>query len=458
MTKKEIQHLYWRSSFGIAPSNLEPLLKKSKGNIVKTLFSNSRSFSPLLIDTSEVENKSQKLLRKNKSAANELRKKNRQLIKAYNLAWIDRLIYPKELLRERMTLFWANHFVVRSNRILPVQEYNNVLRKYALGNFRDFVKAISKQPAMLKYLNNKQNRKKSPNENFARELMELFTLGKNKYTEQDIKESARAFTGHSYNSEGKFIIRKAYHDIGLKTFFNKTGNFNGDDIIDIILEKRQCARFICEKIYRHFVNDQLNGEHINEMVHIFYPDYDIERLMHFVFSSNWFYDQENIGTKIKSPIDYFVGLNRVVPIHFRNPKTIFQIQQTLGQTLLYPPNVAGWEGGRQWIDSNTILLRMRYASVFLNNGHITFKEENTMGASINGHTKKGGKKTPLPKTDPNWNKFNEAYENITIEELQEYLVLPEINEGTKVYLDKFSKSSKQDRCIQLMSIAEYQMC
>ncbi len=146
-----------------------------------------------------------------------------------------------------MTLFWANVFVCRDNNILHIHQYNNVLRENSLGDFRGFVKAISKEPSMIKYLNLKQNVKKKPNENFARELMELFTLGVGNYKEEDIKESARAFTGYSFNKKGDFILRDKRHDTGSKTFFDKTGNFNGDDIIDIILNKNNVLGLFVQK-------------------------------------------------------------------------------------------------------------------------------------------------------------------------------------------------------------------
>ena len=174
-----------------------------------------------------------------------------------------------------MTLFWTNHFVCQNNQIQFIQQYHNTVRANALGNLGDFTKAVAKEPAMLAYLNNKQNKKGSPNENFARELMELFTLGQNQYTEKDIKEAARAFTGYNNDYKGNFVFRKRQHDHEPKTFFGKTGNFTGDDIIDIILEKKECATFICKKIYAYFVNDKINEQHINEMISVFYKDYNI---------------------------------------------------------------------------------------------------------------------------------------------------------------------------------------
>ena len=459
MTTKEIQHLYWRAGFGILPNQLKKAIKNSKKSLIKELFESSKKFTPLIIDTSEVEQKTMEAFKnKDKKARAEIQKMNRELIREFNIAWIDRLTKSNEVLRERMTLFWANHFVVRDNRIDFVQDYNNMLRENALGNFGDFVKTMSKQASMLKYLNNKQNVKQSPNENFARELMELFTLGKGNYTEDDIKESARAFTGYFHDIKGEFELRNRRHDSEGKVFFEKKGNFDGDDIIDIILEEKQCARFISEKIYRYFVNDEINMSHINEMTDVFYEDYNIEKLMRFVFSSDWFYYEENIGTKIKSPIDFLVGMQKVVPMNFKKKNALYAIQKGLGQVLLYPPNVAGWKGGKNWIDSNTILLRMRYPSVLLNSMHIPVKKKGDFGDPLGQFVKRKGKKLNYFKVDADWAVFNSNFKKLKAMNLQNYLIVPEVNQGTKTYLDSLSKSSMQEYCIQLMSIPEYQMC
>jgi uncharacterized protein (DUF1800 family) len=458
MNGKHIQHLYWRSGFGISPSELGILSKKSKENIVNGLFQDSKNITPLIIDTSEVEAVDMKMVMDDKSVRMDLVKKSAALIKKYNVAWVNRLMHPTELLRERMTLFWSNLFVVKDNNIMFVQEYNNVLREHALGDFGAFVKAIAKQPAMIKYLNNKQNRKQHPNENFARELMELFTLGKGNYTEEDIKESARAFTGFSHDFDGDFVLRQRQHDEDQKTFFGKTGNFDGDDIVDIILEQKQCAQFICEKIYSYFVNENMNSKHVSSMVDVFYKKYDIEVLMRFVFSSKWFYDDPNIGTKIKSPMDYLVGMNQVVPMTFKKENMLFAVQKMLGQILLNPPNVAGWKGGKQWIDSNTILLRMRYPSLFLNNARISTSENATQEEAVKHWQKKSGKNFNYFKVEANWEAFNTAFKTVDISDLDSHIIMSKTDADTKTYLESLNRSSKREYCIQLMSIPEYQMC
>ena len=427
MKSTHIQHLYNRIGFGISPKELSRLSKKTKKKIINELFSSSKTTTPLKVDISFLDGKTYKDLKKERK---EFQKISRKKVKEFSTAWFDRLNNPKEILREKMTLFWANHFVCESRNILFVDSYNNMLRKNALGDFRTFTKKVSKEAAMLGYLNNKQNKKKSPNENFARELMELFTLGQDQYTEKDIKESARAFTGYNHKFRGEFNFREKHHDENEKTFLGKSGNFNGDDIIDIIIEKKQCARFISEKIYSYFVNENINKKHIDEMVSVFYIDYDIENLMRFVLLSKWFYAEENIGTKIKSPIEFLVGMNTIVPYKIEKTKQIFWVQKMLGQVLLNPPNVAGWKTGRNWIDSNTIVTRLRLPSVLLNNAEIAYSEKGDEETMITNFKKRKLSRRSIIKVTADWKYFEENYKNNSNKELIHQVITSKINKGT----------------------------
>ncbi len=455
MKSTHIQHLYNRIGFGISPKELSRLSKKTKKRIINELFSSSKTTTPLKVDISFLDGKTYKDLKKERK---EFQKISRKKVKEFSTAWFDRLNNPKEILREKMTLFWANHFVCESRNILFVDSYNNMLRKNALGDFRTFTKKVSKEAAMLGYLNNKQNKKKSPNENFARELMELFTLGQDQYTEKDIKESARAFTGYNHKFRGEFNFREKHHDENEKTFLGKSGNFNGDDIIDIIIEKKQCARFISEKIYSYFVNENINKKHIDEMVSVFYIDYDIENLMRFVLLSKWFYADENIGTKIKSPIEFLVGMNTIVPYKIEKTKQIFWVQKMLGQVLLNPPNVAGWKTGRNWIDSNTIVTRLRLPSVLLNNAEIAYSEKGDEETMITNFKKRKLSRRSIIKVTADWKYFEENYKNNSNKELIYHVITSKINKGTAEMLARNEKLSKHDFVVQLMSLPEYQLC
>lgn len=459
MKSHHIRHLYWRAGFGINPKQISALVDLERSQVIDALFSRSSTVTPLEVNTSEIDHfLMSKMNLNNPKKRKEFIDISVEKIKEFNKLWVRRLISPDELLRERMTLFWANHFVCRDRNIFHIQQYNNVLRTHALGNFGDFVKAVSKEASMLKYLNNKQNRKEKPNENFARELMELFTLGEGSYTENDIKESSRAFTGYNHNFKGEFTPRKLQHDFGYKTFLGHRGRYDGDQIIDIILEQRQCAKFICEKIYRYFVNDTLDERHINKMVAVFYPNYDIEPLMRFVFSSDWFYEHHNIGSKVKSPIDLFVGIYNTVPFKFENDDHFFVYQKVLGQMLMNPPNVAGWTGGKNWIDSSTIVFRLRLPSLMLNNGYISNKKEGDFIDAYKKHYRSIRKEKYFFKAKTDWNQFDNNFNDIAIEKMQYYLLNGQINRGTETYLEKLDKSTKRDFCVQLMSLPEYQMC
>ncbi|MEY8849636.1 DUF1800 family protein [Psychroserpens sp. XS_ASV72] len=457
MKAKDIQHLFWRAGFGENPKTFQRNTYKNRSQVVNDLFLRSNSYHELQIDTTDLNHFKDISLLQNKAKRMEFRKLTIEKFKEYNMLWVNRLMNSDQVLRERMTLFWANHFVCRDTNIFHVPQYNNTLRMHALGHFGDFVKAISKEASMLKYLNNKQNRKQKPNENFARELMELFTLGEGHYTEEDIKESARAFTGYNHNIGGEFVFRRIHHDYGFKSFLGHTGRYDGDDIIDIILEQKQCARFICKKIYSYFVNDIIDEDKVEELTTVFYKDYNIENVMRHLFLSDWFYDKKHIGSKIKSPIEFLVGMVQTVPVNFNSPKDVLKIQKLLGQVLLDPPNVAGWKGGRSWIDSNTMMLRLKLPSIILANAKISIKEKGAFEDSFKRYYS-SPKNNRFVNVDVDWKTFEVSYGNRSYEELKQHLIVPQISNGTESYLKTLSQNSKRDYVVQLMSLPEYQMC
>ena len=457
MTLQEIVHLYNRVGFGISPSKAKELQSQSRAKIVAQLFEASRNPAPLEIDLSELRTTLRGVKMKERKKIRALFKESAKKIHELNKTWLYKLSDTEQLLVEKMTLFWANHFVCDDKNIVHFQQFQNTLRKHALGNFKDFVIAISKEATMMKYLNTRQNKKQKPNENFARELMELFTLGRDRYSEKDIKEAARAFTGWNHDLMGNFLLHRRRHDYGEKTFLGKTGNFNGEDIIEIILQQKQCAQFVCEKIYRYFVNDQLNATHVNEMITVFYKEYDIGKLMRFVLTSDWFYDTKNIGTKIKSPIEFLIGMHRVVPMQFEKERELIYLQKLLGQHLLFPPNVAGWKGGRSWINPNTMMLRLRLPSVLLAKGEIALDEKGEFEDDFQRFNNKRNRQRKLHVT-ADWKVFLSNHINNTAQELQETLLVSPLNRGTKEYLEKLAGQDLPQYCIQLMSLPEYQLC
>jgi uncharacterized protein (DUF1800 family) len=231
----------------------------------------------------------------------------------------------------------------------------------AAGNFRTFVKAISRDPAMLDYLNNSQNRKAHPNENYARELMELFTLGIGNYTEDDIKQSARAFIGWAHDGDD-FIFRKFDHDTGEKTFLGHRGNFDGDDIVEIILSRNVCANFITGELYTFFVNDDLPPDLQLAMGDLLRDNqYELRPFLRTLFASKAFYQPAVIGSQIKSPVQLVVGTIRQLNLNMPRQRTIQGALGQMGQVPLQPPNVKGWPGGRSWISTSTLFVRYNTA-------------------------------------------------------------------------------------------------
>ncbi|MFD0837121.1 DUF1800 family protein [Mariniflexile aquimaris] len=463
MNTQHLQHLYLRAGFGIGYNKLSKLKSLSKTAVVSHLFSEKDSVLPLEIKLSELKKqylehfKNGKLLLDKKSLM-ALQKMSREKIQELNIAWINRLNNPQSVLTEKMTLFWANVFVCRDTNIFHIQHYNNTLRQHALGDFRQFVKAIAKEASMSKYLNNKQNIKQSPNENFARELMELFTLGIGHYSEHDIKEAARAFTGWTNKLNGDFYVRVRQHDFGEKTFMGKTGNFDGDAVIDIILEQKQCARFICAKIYRYFINPEINTNRLEELTSIFYKNYNIEELMRYIFNSDWFYQEENIGVKIKSPIELLAGMHQIIPFEFQKPRQLLYLQKLMGQILLNPANVAGWKGDKNWIDSNTLMLRLKLPSILLNNAVINLQEKGEFEDSFETYYNAQKNRQSYIKITKSWADFNREYGKLSTNALKELLLVSSIDADTNMFLSNLKITNNQEFCIQLMSIPEYQLC
>ncbi|QCW99218.1 DUF1800 domain-containing protein [Aggregatimonas sangjinii] len=458
MEKAQIQHLYKRAGFGILPSQLDVLDGKSKKAIVKDLFKVSKTINELTVPTPELDAYIAKTKGKiDKKDIRDLLRRSRSKHLELNQDWLQRMASAKECLRERMTFFWSNHFVVRSNNILYSQRFHNTLRSHALGNFKSLLIAISKEPAMLDYLNNQQNRKNRPNENFARELMELFTLGEGNYSEADIRQAARSFTGWHHDRMGTFKLLKKQHDYDEKTVFGKKGNFEGEDIIQLILDKPECAEFISRKIYAHFVNDRIDEGHVAEMATLFRKNYELSDLMAFVFASDWFYNSENIGGKIKSPVDFLTGLMQVVPFTMNKPKQLKYVERLLGQVLFEPPNVAGWAEGRSWIDANTMMVRLKLPSVLLKDGSIAFDVKGEFEDSFAAFNAKSNFKRKLDITKQ-WSVFDRNYGNLSFAELTLQLLGERLSPASTAFLESLEKNNKQDFCIQLMSLPEYQLC
>lgn len=358
-----VHHLLWRAGFGPAPNEWAT---RREWTITRTVDQLFPSAPPELLPEPAItaDYRKGKMTGKQRAEDN---KKQRQFVAGMGHDWINRMADPAaDALLEKMCLFWHGHFACTVRHGVLATRYLNTLRTHALGNFRDLLRAIARDPAMIRFLNNQQNRKASPNENFARELMELFTIGRGNYTETDVKEAARAFTGWSSNLRGEFIFRERQHDFGEKTFMGRTGPLDGDDVIDSILDRKETAVFLAARIFRFFVSTELNQEYITELADVLRAsDYDIAVTMRHLFTSEWFYDPVHVGNRIKSPVELMAGLIRQLHITDLPVKGTVGIQRILGQLLFNPPNVAGWPGGRTWIDNSTLLTRLNLAGGIL---------------------------------------------------------------------------------------------
>ena len=282
--------------------------------------------------------------------------------------WFDKILTTRAPLREKMVIFWHDHFATSIQKVkqpgLMLQQ-NVMFREHALGDFRELTRAIVRDPAMLLYLDGQNSSKAKPNENFAREIMELFTLGEGHYTEEDIREAARAFTGYSLNRfNGRVTHEPRRWDSGTKTIFGKSGKFDGDDVVDLIFQQPAAASYVPSKLWSYFVEDEAPPAVVRELAKSFAAGgFKVGPLLREIFLSSAFYDSTVIRAQIKSPVQFLVQMCRELEVDDLPPGYIQQSQQQLGQVLFMPPNVAGWDWGRAWINTNTLLSRYNIAGV-----------------------------------------------------------------------------------------------
>jgi uncharacterized protein (DUF1800 family) len=486
------QHLLWRAGFGPAVEQLADLSRYTPHEFYKALVKASEKtpdyinvadnyLEGLMMGIDQVGRVQKKDLTADEKKM--VQQKNREGVRNLNLYWLSQMVNSRAQLREKMAFFWHGHFACRNLNVYYQQGLLAVIRRNALGNFGTLLKEVSQTAAMLNFLNNQQNRKGHPNENFAREVMELFTLGRGNYTENDVKEAARAFTGWAANAKGDFVFRKGQHDFDSKTVLGHTGDFDGMDVLNILLEEKQTAKYITRKIYRFFVNEHPDNQRIEWLAERFYKsDYNIAKLMEDIFTSDWFYDQKNVGAKIKSPVELIAGIRRMIPMTLENEESLIVLQRILGQMLFYPPNVAGWPGGRSWIDSSTLMMRMRIPQLFNDEDELNVSpkddDDQMMGrpnaeAGQNNISKvpkkpgKGGGRGVRPiNANLDWTAYVQHFDKITRENIVNALsgILLQTKTGVGADIIKeYSDQSGRDQfiksaTIQIMSTPEYQLC
>ncbi len=282
--------------------------------------------------------------------------------------WLNRMLTTPSPLQEKMTLYFHGHFTSRATPRFPWITYNQnaLFRQYALGNLRELTRAVSKDPAMLIYLNGAANVVAHPNENFARELMELFTLGVDNYTEEDVRESARAWTGWQVNRRtDRVSFNPALHDAGRKRFLGQTGNFTGDDVVNIIFSQPQCAKFFAASLLNWFVYNDPEPELVDAVAALLRKhDFELAPVVGTILRSEVFYSPRAYRALVKSPVEFVVGAYKTLGLTQLDYSALSALQQ-MGQRLFFPPTVAGWPGGQNWLTSGTMIARQNFLTRLL---------------------------------------------------------------------------------------------
>jgi uncharacterized protein (DUF1800 family) len=382
-------HLYRRAAFGAARGELKDAVAAGLDATVDKLFAAPKEAParPRLITTPPPVNPMTAMPDATSHAA------------VLQAAWLQRMIDGVEPIREKLALFWHNHFAtsikkVNDGGLMEVQ--GDLLFRHALGSFRQMLRDISRDPAMLVWLDSNQNVRSHPNENYAREVMELFTLGVGNYSEKDVREAARAFTGWHQNS-GRFTFVRGEHDGGAKTFLGQTGDWDGDDVLRVLLEQPGCAKFLARKLYQFFVNENLPAPDafLAPVADAFRKsDYDIAVPVRMILRSKHFYSAYAYRQKVKWPVEYAVGMVRMIGVGVTgritvNPYSLLGVLELMGQQLYAPPNVKGWEAGKAWLNTATVLARHNFAHSLVNG----------MG-DLNAHAKKYNLQTFFPAVNP----------------------------------------------------------
>ena len=292
--------------------------------------------------------------------------------------WVDRMVRTPRPLEEKLTLFWHGHFATSEEKLRDyrkIQLQIATLRAGATGNFGELLVAVAKDPAMLVFLDAAQNVKGAPNENFGREVMELFTMGVGNYTEDDIREAARAFTGWG-NDDLSFVVDAEKHDAGRKKFLGREGNFTGEDILSIILGQKQTAIHIASKLYRFFVREEISPAFAETLGNLLRDNrYEIAPFLTTIFRSGDFYSEPSVATHIKSPTELIVSTYRKLGLgELPGIPDPYTVSKTLGQVLLYPPTVAGWSQGRSWITPGLLFERANFAREVMFSNVIEFSD------------------------------------------------------------------------------------
>ncbi len=402
---EDASHLLRRAGFGGSLEDIEALRRLGVGLAAERLLSFS-SFDG-------TERNPHDLDEQFNTAREAGRPVNQQVASTIPVAqawWLYKMRVSREPLKEKMTLFWHGHFVSGLDKVrngFMLQTQNELFRRLALGKFETLTLEVSKDPAMLRYLDNNVNTKKKPNENFAREVMELFTMGVNGgYSERDIQEAARAFTGwtFTYKRNGseaavknpEFVFNQKEHDTGNKTVLGQTGNWNGEDIVRIVVNHPSTAKYMVTKLWHFFVSPQISAETLNDLSTLWERSKgNIREVLREIFNSQEFYAPENRFGLIKTPLEFVIGSLRATKatLEPQHESALSGILSRMAQIPFFPPDVSGWDGDIDWIADTTMLNRLQYMAT-LASGSLP-----TAGRGKNGEVQGGNGQKKIPSLE-----------------------------------------------------------
>lgn len=348
--RTQVAHLLRRAGFGGTPQEIEQFAAMSHADAVDKLLN-------FVADSPNSFNLQNRMAQANYNPS----------VENIQTWWVDNMLTTHNPLQEKMTLFWHSHFTTaypKTGNPIMLIEQNQLFRTNAIGNFKELVKDISRNPAIIYYLDGEVNRKGKPNENYARELMELFTIGIGNYTEQDVREAARAFTGWGMRGRS-FFFDSSSHDNDTKTFMGQTGNFDGDDIIDIIMKQPASGQFIVTKLWNYFVYPNPDPSVMQKLTEIYYANnYELKPVLRAMFNSPEFLSAQAYRALVKSPTQFVVGAVRQLGII--NPGShVAKNISAIGQELFNPPTVKGWDSGVSWLNSALFFNRANTANALV---------------------------------------------------------------------------------------------
>jgi len=376
---RKVGHVYRRAAFGASWAELQDGLEVGPQRLIDRLLQGGQPSSVYDAETEKFLNGAARKFNVGVQAS---------------AWWLYRMLHGAHPLREKFTLFWHNHFATSNAKVnnagYMVGQYE-LMHRRALGNFGDLLQEMSKDPAMMVWLDTVQSKKGQPNENYARELMELFSLGIGNYTEKDIREAARAFTGWEIKN-GNFFNNTAQFDATEKSVLGKSGNWKGEDIVRICLDQPACSRFIVRKLYRFLISeaDTPSAELVDPLAKQFANGFEFGKLVETMLRSNLFFSEHAYRARIKAPVDYVLGMARALEARMgtqSNTLNLTTALENLGQNVFHPPSVKGWDGGQTWLNGQTLLFRQNFA-LDMARRPVGYKEPSTAFALASTHGKK----------------------------------------------------------------------